>query len=184
MERISITISGRYETLDDLTAGRPTGIIGDSYLVGDDLYVWSSTAKKWVNVGNLKGSKDDTAEYPRFIPLKEVARRIRKHPSTIRRWWEQDPPLFPRPRRIGPNSIGFVDIEVNYWILTRRVVGSEGAQHFSRDNDDGDHEQKERGAGRAMCPARLSSFIRPRSPLMVRGHKPGDGSTPKTKKED
>ena len=137
MEHISFKILGSYDTLAGLTAAHPTGNVGDSYLVGDELYVWDATSNKWVNVGNVKGSKGDTAESrsARFIPLKEVARRVCKHPSTIRRWWEQDPPLFPRPRRTGPNSIGFVDIEVDDWILARPAVGSEEAQHFSRDDD-------------------------------------------------
>jgi len=148
MERI--TILGSYDTLADLTAAHPTGNTGDSYLVGDDLYVWNAADNDWVNVGNIKDSKGKTGK-PRsacLIPVKEVARRVRKHPSTLRRWWEHDPPLFPRPRRTGPNSIGFVDIQVDEWILTRPEVGNEGgeleeAQHFSSDDVDRDREQKE-----------------------------------------
>jgi predicted DNA-binding transcriptional regulator AlpA len=118
MESISVTILGSYDTLADLTATHPTGNIVDSYLVGDDLYVCNAADNNWVNIGNIKGSKSKTGKprSARFIPLKDVARRVRKHPSTLRRWWEHDPPLFPRPRRTGPNSIAHVDYEVDEWI--------------------------------------------------------------------
>src|SRR5215831_817002 len=84
MERISVTILGSYDALADLTAAHPTGNIGDSYSVGDDLYVWNAADNNWVNVGNIKESKGKTGKprSARFIPLKEVARRVRKHPST------------------------------------------------------------------------------------------------------
>jgi predicted DNA-binding transcriptional regulator AlpA len=183
MERISVPILGSYGTLADLTAVHPAGNIGDSYLVGDDLYVWSATGNNWVNVGNIKGLRGDTGEsrIACLIPLKEVARRVRKHPCTLRRWWQQDPPLFPRPRRTGPNSIGFVDIHVDDWILTRPEVGNEGAeleeaQHFSRDDDDRDREQKESVEGRDGPCVRPAFLVRPGTRLSAR-------SRPRTNKQ-
>jgi predicted DNA-binding transcriptional regulator AlpA len=134
MERISVTILGSFETLADLTAAHPTGNTGDCYLVGDDIYVWSPTGNNWGNIGNLKDLKVYTGEsrVARFISLTEVVRRVRKHACTLRRWWQHDPPLFPRPRRTGPNSIAFVDIEVDDWILTRPEVGNEGGEFRGR----------------------------------------------------
>ena len=50
-----VTIMGSYDTLDELIANHPIGNIGDSYLVGDNLYVWSSTDNKWIDVGIIRG---------------------------------------------------------------------------------------------------------------------------------
>ena len=47
----SITIMGSYDNLSDLLREHATGNIGDGYLVGDDLYVWSDNEQSWVNVG-------------------------------------------------------------------------------------------------------------------------------------
>lgn len=51
----SVTILGSYDTLAQLQAAHPTGSAGDSYMVGEDLYVWSATASAWVDVGQIRG---------------------------------------------------------------------------------------------------------------------------------
>ena len=51
----SVTILGSYDSYSDLTREHPTGSIGDSYLVGDDLYVWSNENQTWNNVGMIRG---------------------------------------------------------------------------------------------------------------------------------
>lgn len=51
----SVTIMGSYDTLDDLLKEHATGRLGDSYLVGNDLYVWSNNGGGWVNVGQIRG---------------------------------------------------------------------------------------------------------------------------------
>ena len=51
----SISILGSYDNLSDLINEHPTGNIGDGYIVGDDLYVWSLNEDKWINVGTIKG---------------------------------------------------------------------------------------------------------------------------------
>lgn len=51
----SVTIMGSYSNLSDLVNEHETGRIGDSYLVGDDLYVWSNTENEWINVGRIRG---------------------------------------------------------------------------------------------------------------------------------
>ena len=51
----SVTIMGSYDNASLLENDHPTGNIGDSYLVGDDLYVWSLNNNKWVDVGTIKG---------------------------------------------------------------------------------------------------------------------------------
>lgn len=51
----SVTILGSYDTLADLEAAHPTGNVGDSYLVGGELYIWDAVNNQWVNVGNIQG---------------------------------------------------------------------------------------------------------------------------------
>lgn len=50
-----IIISGYYDTLDALAAAHPTGIAGDCYKVGDNLYAWGPTVNTWIDIGRLKG---------------------------------------------------------------------------------------------------------------------------------
>lgn len=51
----SVTILGSYDSVSELTDEHPTGDLGDSYLVDEDLYVWSLNENEWVNVGKIKG---------------------------------------------------------------------------------------------------------------------------------
>ena len=50
-----VTILGSYDSLGDLQGAHPTGNDGDAYMVGGDLYVWSSTDSAWKNVGQIQG---------------------------------------------------------------------------------------------------------------------------------
>ena len=58
----SVTILGSFDTYDQLINEEPIGNIGDSYLVGTDLYVWSENENKWINVGNIKGPQGENGE--------------------------------------------------------------------------------------------------------------------------
>ena len=51
----SVTIMGSYDNLNDLLKEHATGNRGESYLVGDHLYVWSNNEDTWTNVGIIKG---------------------------------------------------------------------------------------------------------------------------------
>ena len=51
----SVTILGSFDSYDELIKAHPTGNIGNSYLVGSDLYVWSEETKTWKNVGHIRG---------------------------------------------------------------------------------------------------------------------------------
>ena len=51
----SVTILGSYDTLEDLNKEHPDGSPGDSYLVGDNLFVWSNNDKNWQDVGVIRG---------------------------------------------------------------------------------------------------------------------------------
>ncbi len=55
----SITILGYFDTEQDLKKNHPIGNIGDSYLVGDHLYVWSEENKEWKNVGVIRGPQGE-----------------------------------------------------------------------------------------------------------------------------
>lgn len=58
----SVSILGSYDSYDDLFNAHPTGDIGDSYLVGDNLYVWSNNNKDWTDVGVIKGPQGEQGE--------------------------------------------------------------------------------------------------------------------------
>lgn len=51
----SVTILGSFNNYDELKKDHPTGVAGNSYLVGDNLYVWSDDAKDWIDVGLIRG---------------------------------------------------------------------------------------------------------------------------------
>lgn len=55
----SVTILGSYPSIDELKQDKETGKSGDSYLVGDDLYVWSDNESNWKNVGTIKGPQGE-----------------------------------------------------------------------------------------------------------------------------
>ncbi len=55
-----VTILGNYSTEEELNRNHPQGSPGDSYLVGDNLFVWSEEENKWINVGMIRGPKGET----------------------------------------------------------------------------------------------------------------------------
>ena len=55
----SVTIMGSFDTEEELKNTHPIGKLGDSYLVGPNLYVWSNENGHWKNVGVIKGPKGD-----------------------------------------------------------------------------------------------------------------------------
>lgn len=50
-----VTILGSFESEEELKQAHPVGESGDSYIVNGDLYVWSVTENKWLNVGQIQG---------------------------------------------------------------------------------------------------------------------------------
>lgn len=54
-----ISILGSYDTEEELNTAHPNGNVGESYLVGGCLFVWSGTENRWVNVGNIQGPQGD-----------------------------------------------------------------------------------------------------------------------------
>lgn len=57
-----VNILGSYSTLAELKAAHPTGDIGDAYMIGANLYVWSSTTNEWLDVGSIQGPKGDKGD--------------------------------------------------------------------------------------------------------------------------
>jgi hypothetical protein len=59
----SISIMGSYATESALIAAHPTGVAGEGYLVGDDLYLYGVNpvggATEWYNAGPVRGPKGD-----------------------------------------------------------------------------------------------------------------------------
>ncbi len=55
----SVTILGSYDDVSDLEDAHPTGEAGDSYLVGDNLFVWNDTDQDWKDVGLIRGPKGE-----------------------------------------------------------------------------------------------------------------------------
>lgn len=58
----SVTILGSFPTYEELSNQKPVGSEGESYLVGENLYVWSTNENKWQNVGVIKGPKGDQGD--------------------------------------------------------------------------------------------------------------------------
>jgi hypothetical protein len=54
----SVKILGSYATLGELQTAKPTGVLGDGYLVTGQLYVWTGAA--WTNVGSIQGPTGPT----------------------------------------------------------------------------------------------------------------------------
>jgi hypothetical protein len=50
-----VRVLGTYATLEALVLDNPTGQIGDAYVVGINLYIWSDLNQEWSNVGPFAG---------------------------------------------------------------------------------------------------------------------------------
>lgn len=52
----SINVLGAYNTLGDLSAAHPTGNLGDGYLVGNNLAIWTTAnGGEWIDIGLVRG---------------------------------------------------------------------------------------------------------------------------------
>lgn len=55
----SFVVSGRYDTLDELTEAHPSGGEGEAWAVGsaeeNSIYLWDLDAQSWKNIGSLQG---------------------------------------------------------------------------------------------------------------------------------
>lgn len=53
----SLTVKGKYNSLYELQAAHPTGNLGDAYMVGMNMYVW--TGAEWSDMGNITGPRGE-----------------------------------------------------------------------------------------------------------------------------
>lgn len=60
-------------------------------------------------------------QHTRFLSIDEVLRITGKSRTTIWRWTNAG--LFPAKRKLGPNSVGWLDREVEEWVANRPVEG-------------------------------------------------------------
>ena len=49
-----LQVKGKYDNLDDLQQAHPTATVGDAYMVGNDVYIWTYN-NTWENFGALQG---------------------------------------------------------------------------------------------------------------------------------
>jgi hypothetical protein len=55
-----VSVLGSYADVPSLESDNPTGNIGDAYLVGTNLYIWSDLSSAWVNAGTFVGDTGPT----------------------------------------------------------------------------------------------------------------------------
>ena len=48
-----VYILGQYDTESELNTAHPTGVIGQAYMVGEDVFIWNALLNRWVNIGQL-----------------------------------------------------------------------------------------------------------------------------------
>ncbi len=60
----------------------------------------------------------------RILRLVEVVRRVGLSPSTI--WRLQRAGDFPRRRQVGPNSVGWLEHEIEEWLESRPPADPDG----------------------------------------------------------
>jgi predicted DNA-binding transcriptional regulator AlpA len=68
------------------------------------------------------GEQSGDADPAAVISVAATARLLNIHAATLRRWWARD--LFPRPKRLGPNRIGFKRSDIDAWLASRPVVST------------------------------------------------------------
>ena len=61
-EGFGVKVNGTYATLELLQADFPQGEIGDGYLIGQNLYVWSELNGEWTDAGLFVGETGPTGE--------------------------------------------------------------------------------------------------------------------------
>jgi hypothetical protein len=59
-EGSGVSVLGSYATVELLEADNPLGNIGDSYVIGQDLYAWSDLNQEWFNAGTFVGETGPT----------------------------------------------------------------------------------------------------------------------------
>ena len=62
----SFDIWGKFDTLEDLVAAHPTGVVGEAYSIGMvepyKIYTWSADKQEWVDIGAIQGPQGPQGE--------------------------------------------------------------------------------------------------------------------------
>lgn len=59
----AISILGAFETIEELAAAHPTGNLGDGYLIGPNLGIWTTAdGGKWIDIGLVQGPRGKQGE--------------------------------------------------------------------------------------------------------------------------
>ncbi len=69
------------------------------------------------------GSEHRSITMQRYLRLPEVIELTGVSRATIYRWQRRG--IFPKSRKMGPQSVGFVEAEVREWMKTRPETGPE-----------------------------------------------------------
>lgn len=56
-----------------------------------------------------------------LLRIEDVCNLLGVSRTTLWRWRREG--MFPQPRRVGPNVVGFLESEVDEWLQDRPVVG-------------------------------------------------------------
>ncbi len=59
----------------------------------------------------------------RVVRIKSICQMTGCSPATIWRWVKTDP-AFPKPFKLGPNSTGWDDSEIDRWLSARKAGAS------------------------------------------------------------
>lgn len=68
-EGSGLIILDYYNTLEELYAAHPVGNVGDAYVVGDQLYIWSQTSNAWEDAGDFVGPTGATEPFVYAKPV-------------------------------------------------------------------------------------------------------------------
>jgi prophage regulatory protein len=67
----------------------------------------------------IRGAADARVR-DRYMPIAEVIRTISAARSTIYDWMQRG--LFPKPYKLGPRRVAWLEREVNEWMLSREAT--------------------------------------------------------------
>ena len=63
---VGLAPKGKFDTYEEMVANHPEGKHGDVYIVGEDIWFWSTDDNAWVNAGKFIGPKGDPFVYEDF----------------------------------------------------------------------------------------------------------------------
>lgn len=71
-----VTIFGIYPDLTSLLQEHPTGKIGESYVVGYNLYTWDPKTNRWMDLGPIRGPQGEKGNSGEGVPAGGFAKQM------------------------------------------------------------------------------------------------------------